>query len=255
MSGEVQLERINFLGYPVDQISMPQALQWIDKAIINRDTKHIVVLNANKLYLMARHTKLNQIVQNADLIIPEWAVVWGAKQLYLPPLIHLGGIMLTRALMPHAAEKGLRPYLLGASREVVTTLAEKLKAKYPALKLVGFHHGYLTTSEIDDRVVAHIQQLNPDILFVAMGSPRQEVWIDTHLSQLGVPVSIGVGGSFDVLAGLKKDTPDWARGNGLEWIYRFWQDPRTYWKRYLVTNIWFLWQIIKAPRKTQYNVS
>lgn len=240
------IQRISFLGCPIDRINIQQALEWINIAVSNGHQFQIVVINANKLYLMARQPRLHQIVHNADLVIPEWAVVWGAKQLGLPLLEHIGGIMLVRAFMPFAAEKGLRPYLLGSKQEVVRTLAKKLLIEYPGLKLAGFHHGYLTKPGIEEEVILHIQQTKPDILLVGMGSPKQEYWIDSNCSQLGVPVNMGVGGSFDVLAGLKKDTPDWARGQGLEWLYRLSQDPGPYWRRYLVTNIWFVWQVMKA---------
>lgn len=86
----------------------------------------------------------------------------------------------------------------------------------------------------------------PDMLFVAMGSPKQEYWIEDHAKELGVPVAMGVGGSFDVLAGLKKDTPAWARGNGLEWLYRLMLEPKAYWKRYLICNPWFIWKVIST---------
>lgn len=240
------VHRISFLGCPIDRVNIQQALEWINNAVSNGGQYQIAVINANKLYLMAQQPRLQQIIHSADLIIPEWAVVWGARQLGLPKLEHIGGIMLVHAFMPFAAEKGLRPYLLGSKQEVVQTLAEKLLIEYPRLILAGFHHGYLSKPGIEEEVISHIQQTKPDILLVGMGSPKQEYWIDAHKHQLGVSVSMGVGGSFDVLAGLKKDTPNWARGRGLEWLYRLLQDPRSYWRRYLRTNTWFMWQVMKA---------
>jgi N-acetylglucosaminyldiphosphoundecaprenol N-acetyl-beta-D-mannosaminyltransferase len=104
----------------------------------------------------------------------------------------------------------------------------------------------LTTPDIEAAALAEIEAARPDMLFVAFGSPRQEQWIAQHCHQLGVPVSIGVGGTFDVLAGIKPDAPAWARGRGLEWLTRLAQDPRAYARRYLVTNTWFVWQVVKA---------
>lgn len=243
-------ERVTFLGCPVDRLTIPQALEWIAEAVADGRPRQVVVVNANKLYLMARDSALREIVLNANLVVPEWAIVWGARQLGLPPLVHLGGLLLARAFMPYAAQKGLCPYLLGAKPEVVSALAKKLEADYPALRIAGFHDGYLTTPDIESKVLGDIRQTKPDVLFVAMGSPKQELWIDAHRKQLGVPVSIGVGGSFDVLAGLKADTPAWARGRGLEWLYRLILDPHAYGKRYLLTNTWFVWQVMKV-RSTQ----
>ena len=241
-----QSERFLFLGCPVDSLTIPQTLEWIAAAVSERQPHQIAVVNANKLYLMARQPELREVVQTSDLIIPEWAVVWGAQKLGLPKLTHSGGLLVAKAFMPYAALKGLRPYLLGATSEVVDALARKLQGDYPELTIAGFHHGYLTTPEIEAAVVEDIKQSKPDVLFVAMGSPKQELWIHRYRDSLRVPVSIGVGGSFDVLAGLKQDTPAWARGRGLEWVYRLAQNPKAYWKRYLITNTWFVWQVLKS---------
>jgi N-acetylglucosaminyldiphosphoundecaprenol N-acetyl-beta-D-mannosaminyltransferase len=241
-----QGERIEFLGCPVDRLSIPQALEWIRTAATDGRSRQIVVVNANKLYLMTQNERLRRIVVKADLIIPEWAVVWGVQQLGLPPLSHVGGLTLALAFFPFAAENGLRPYFLGAKPKVINALVEKLRSDYPALKIAGSHDGYLSDPEIEQAVVTDIQRTKPDVLFVAMGSPKQEYWINDHRDTLGVPVSIGVGGSFDVLSGFKKDAPSWTRGHGLEWIYRLLQAPRVYWKRYLITNSWFVCQVMKA---------
>ena len=237
--------RIRFLGCPVDIVSVEDTLLWIREMAAARRPCQIAVVNANKLYLMARNGRLRDIVCSADLVIPEWAVVWGARRLRLPELSHAGGILVARAFFPFAAEHCLRPYLLGSKPEVVGVLARKLQSEYPSINLAGYHHGYLTTPEVEAGAIRDIADARLDILFVAMGSPKQEIWIHSHKEQLHVPVSIGVGGSFDVLAGLKPDTPAWARGRGLEWIYRLLQDPRTYGRRYLVTNTWFAWQVFK----------
>ncbi len=238
--------RVQFLGAPVDAITLPDILAWITAAARDRTPRQIAVVNANKYYLMARDPALRTIVSAADLVLPEWAVVWGARQLGLPPLTHSGGLLVAQAFLPYAARTGLRPYFLGARPEVMARLLERLRAQYPELDIAGGHHGYLTTPEIEAAALAEIEAARPDMLFVAFGSPKQEQWIAKHSPRLGVPVSIGVGGTFDVLAGLKPDAPAWARGRGLEWLTRLAQDPRAYARRYLVTNIWFVWQVAQA---------
>jgi len=239
-------DRVTILGCPVDRVSTADALQWIENAIRERTPRLIAVLNANKLYLMSRNPELSRIVESAALIIAEWAVVWGAKLLKLPPVPHSGGILVMKEFIPLAAARGYRPYFLGATNDVVTALAAKLREQYPSLTVAGFHDGYLTSPDIERDVIADIQRTKPDVLFVAMGSPKQELWIAAHAEELGVPVSIGVGGSFDVIAGLKKDTPDWARGHGLEWLYRLMKSPGSYGKRYLITNTWFVSRVLRA---------
>lgn len=239
-------DRVTILGCPVDRVSTADALKWIENAIRERTPRLIAVLNANKLYLMSRNKDLSRIVAGAGLIIAEWAVVWGARMLKLPPVPHSGGILVMKDFIPLAAERGYRPYFLGATNDVVSALAAKLRNDHPSLTIAGFHDGYLSSPEIEREVISDIQRTKPDVLFVAMGSPKQELWIASHAAELGVPVSIGVGGSFDVLAGLKKDTPDWARGHGLEWLYRLVKSPRSYWRRYLTTNTWFVSRVLRA---------
>jgi len=241
-----RLERINFLGCPVDRVDIPGILEWIEEAVRNRNPRQIVVLNANKLYLMAHDVRLRKIVQNADLVIPEWAIVWAARRLGLPSLYHSGGFLLAKALIPYAAQKGLRLYFLGAKPEVIRGLVKKLEAEYSQPFIAGFHHGYLTTPAIQTAALRNIREVQPDILLVGMGSPKQEFWIYNNYKLLNVPVNIGIGGSFDVLSGFKRDVPSWMRGRGLEWIYRLAQAPRAYLRRYLVTNTWFILQVIKA---------
>lgn len=202
----------------------------------------ILVVNANKAWLAHRDERLRGILEGAELVIPEWAMVWAAERLGLAGVHHVGGITLMVRLLEEAEGAGWSVYLLGARPEVVEALAERLRRERPGLRLVGWHHGYLD-AEGEAKVRGDLARLRPDLLFVAMGSPLQEYWIDGVWGEPGARVALGVGGSFDVLAGLKRDAPGWARGRGLEWVYRLVQDPRRLWKRYLVTNSWFVWRV------------
>jgi N-acetylglucosaminyldiphosphoundecaprenol N-acetyl-beta-D-mannosaminyltransferase len=143
-----------------------------------------------------------------------------------------------------AQEKGFKIFFLGAKPEVIQRLEIVLRKDYPKLEIAGFHHGYF--DQADSRAVLELLTTSkPDILFVAMGLPKQEFWIKENFDEIQVPVSMGIGGSFDVLSGMKKDTPSWARGHGWEWLYRISQDPKAYLKRYLVINSWIIWNVIK----------
>jgi N-acetylglucosaminyldiphosphoundecaprenol N-acetyl-beta-D-mannosaminyltransferase len=246
-----QTENVSFLGCPVSRLSVPQTLEWMEAAIAKRKPCQIAVVNANKFYLMSRDARLREIVRHSALVVPEWAVVWGARKLGLPSLNHSGGILLAQKFIPYAARKGFRIYLLGARQETVEALVSKLESDHPQLVIAGYHDGYLATPEIEASVIEDVRRSRPDVLFVALGSPKQELWIDANMKALDVPVSMGVGGSFDVLSGLKQDAPEWVRGKGLEWLYRITQNPGAYTKRYLVTNSWFVWQVLKAKLKTR----
>jgi N-acetylglucosaminyldiphosphoundecaprenol N-acetyl-beta-D-mannosaminyltransferase len=245
------MERIEFLGCPVDNICIDDALEWMDTRIKNHEPGKILVLNANKLWLMSKNPRLDQIVKKAELIIPEWAVFWGAKRLGTPLKACVYGIVLARETLQWAQLKGYRLFFLGAKPLIMDALITRIKKEYPEVQIAGYHHGYLDQAETQ-AVITEIIQSRPDVLLVAMGSPKQEYWISDHISQYKVPISIGIGGSFDVLAGIKNDTPAWARGHGLEWLYRLLQNPKAYWKRYLITNSWIIWNVFKALSRTGY---
>jgi N-acetylglucosaminyldiphosphoundecaprenol N-acetyl-beta-D-mannosaminyltransferase len=228
----------------VDDLSMSEAVTCVEEFIHDGTPHQLTPVNANKLWQMDHHADLNEIVLSSSLILPEWAVVWAARVLRRPVRGHIGGIMLFERFLPVAASRGYRLFLLGARPAVVDALQRRLRDQFPNLRLAGFHHGYLS-SDLESRVIAQIRESRPDFLLVAMGTPRQELWISRHTHELQVPVSMGVGGSFDVLAGLKPDAPAWARGHGLEWLYRLAHDPRNLWKRYLVTNPWFVYRVVR----------
>lgn len=240
------MNRVSFLGYPVDNVTIQEALLWIRNSINHIETKIIAVVNANKLWQAYHDIRLSEFLRNADLILPEYAAVWGAKQLGIS-LAHTGGIMLLKALLSFAEKEGIKPYFLGATQEVVQEMIIKIQNEYPDLKISGFHHGYLTDESLKKAVIEDLSFKKPEILFIAMGSPKQEYLMIEIRDALQIPVLMGVGGSFDVLSGDKKDTPSWARSKGLEWVYRISQDPfnRSYWQRYLITNTWFIYEVFK----------
>lgn len=240
------MERINILGTFIDNIDIHDALNWMSTRIKERNPGTIAVVNANKLWCMSNDKQLRQFVKSADLVVPEWALAWGAARLGTPLKSYVAGVALLQAAMPWAEENGYQPYFLGAKPDVIAILEERLKTDFPKLKPAGFHHGYFKTQDEYQMVRDEISKSNPDLVFVAMGSPKQEYWIAENSNDLQIPVCMGVGGSFDVLAGIKKDTPPWSRGNGLEWLYRLSQEPKAYWKRYLLCNPWFVWQVITA---------
>ncbi len=233
------IQRIDFLGFPVDSLDMGEALQAVDGFIASGRPHQVLVTNANKLWQMKRDARLAGIGKRADLMVPEKAVVIGAALLGTPLKGHVGGSMLAMALLPHSQQKGHSIFFLGARSAVLEVLVEKVRREYPGLRIAGACDGYFRPHR-ESEVLTAIRAARPDILLVAMGSPLQEYWIAEHAMELGVPVAIGVGGTFDVLAGIKKDAPVWVRKCSIEWLYRLAQDPGNLWKRYLTTIPWFL---------------
>jgi N-acetylglucosaminyldiphosphoundecaprenol N-acetyl-beta-D-mannosaminyltransferase len=145
-----------------------------------------------------------------------------------------------RHLLAAAAQHRLRVYFLGARREVVTALVETTRLRHSGIEIAGFRDGYFGLDDHLD-IVEEIRASGADMLFVGMPTPFKETWCERHRQRLEVPVIIGVGGSFDVLAGFIKRAPLWAQALGLEWFWRLLMEPRKLWKRYLTTNIEFIW--------------
>jgi N-acetylglucosaminyldiphosphoundecaprenol N-acetyl-beta-D-mannosaminyltransferase len=135
-------------------------------------------------------------------------------------------------------------FILGARKEVLEEAVRRMRAELPDLRIVGAHHGYYSSAE-EQGVVARIRATSPDILFLAMETPAKELFIAHHREAMGVRFVMGVGGSIDVLAGLKRRAPRWMQRAGLEWLFRLLQDPRRLAKRYLVGNTRFAWLVLR----------
>ena len=168
------------------------------------------------------------------------ATVWALRASGQPTPERVAGVDLMARLLAAAGEHRLRVYFLGARREVVTALAEWSRARHPGIEIAGFRDGYFGP---DDHlgIVEEIRASGAHMLFVGMPSPFKETWCERHRRRLEIPIIMGVGGSFDVLAGFIKRAPGWVQSAGLEWLWRLLMEPRKLWKRYLTTNTEFVW--------------
>lgn len=232
------------MGVRVAVCSHAEALTWMADAVERGSPTYVVTLNAQYYRQMHKDDEFRKHVQLAGLACPEFYVVWAARRLGIATLQHIGGINLLRDFLQLSAERGFRVYLLGAAPAVADALAVKVSEQYGGGLLAGHHHGYLAGDDAT-RVAEEILRVRPDAVFVAMGVPRQDLWIREYGRTLGIPLCMGVGGSFDVLAGFKRDTPSWARGRGLEWLYRICVDPRAYLRRYMDHHVWFFLEICR----------
>lgn len=238
LPGAVTPNRVLF-GLPVAAMTMEQALARAEAAIDQRTRLHIGVVNAAKVVNMRRDEELRTAVLASDLILADGAgVVWASRLLRRPLPERVAGIDLMMAMLRRGSERGWRVYCLGATSEVLDKVAAWISANCPGVEQVGRQHGYFAADE-EEMVARAIAAARPDILFVAMTSPRKERFLARWSASLGVPVCHGVGGSFDVLAGKVRRAPARWQKLGLEWLYRVIQEPRRLWRRYLVTNILF----------------
>jgi N-acetylglucosaminyldiphosphoundecaprenol N-acetyl-beta-D-mannosaminyltransferase len=192
--------------------------------------------------MMQRDAELRAACTAGDLIVADgMSTVWASRLAKLSFPERVAGVDLMARLLDAGAERGLRVYFLGARQEVVAKLADDCARRYPGLVVAGFRNGYFPASE-HVAIADEIRAAAPDLLFVGMPSPFKETWCERHRVRLGVPVIMGVGGSFDVLAGFIQRAPRWLQSMGLEWSWRLLMEPRKMWKRYLTTNSEFIWR-------------
>ena len=238
--------RIHILNTHIDNFSMPESLELIDKHISTQQSLHHVVVNAGKIVAMQDDAQLMQSVNEADLINADGqAVVWASKILGKPLKERVAGIDLMSNLVELAHKKEYKIFFLGAKEEVVKKVVQTYTAQYTENIIAGYRNGYFSTEDEKD-IANEIAASGAQILFVAISSPTKENFLYTHKETLSkVFFVMGVGGSFDVVAGLVKRAPKWMQNLGLEWLYRLLQEPQRMWKRYLLGNTKFVLLVIK----------
>ena len=217
---------VDLLSVPVSRIDMSMALDRIEEFVRSRSPHMVVTPDSSAIVRAQTDTELAEIMRSADLVTPDGAgVVWVARIFGLPLWERVTGCDLMQRICERGTQRGWRIYLLGAAPGVAEQAAARLAERCPGIQVAGTHHGYFTPEQ-EPEIVSAIAAARSDILFVAFGIPKQEKWIRRHLQALGVPVAIGVGGSFDVVAGRVSRAPQWMGRLGLEWLYRTLREPR-----------------------------
>ena len=235
----------NLFDIPINAVTMEQVLDRIHAAISRREKLQIGVVNAAKIVNMQRNQLLGKDVLSSDLILADGVSVVLASRILRKPLPErVAGIDLMYGLLERGSRHGYRVYCLGATEEVSQKVADRIGRDYPGVILAGRRNGYFTDDE-EESIAETIAAASPDILFVAITSPKKENFLARWSEKMGVPVCHGVGGSFDVMAGKVQRAPEIWQRLGLEWLYRVKQEPRRLWKRYFVTNILFVKMIAK----------
>lgn len=238
-------KRVRFLNTYVDVLTMSETLNRIEEAITKKECIQHVVINAGKVNLMQEDKELTKIINECPIINADGqSIVWGSKFLGNPLPERVAGIDIFTELVKICAEKGYKPYFFGAKEEVVTKVVSKFKQQYPNLKVAGYRNGYFKEEE-SEKIAEDIRESGVDVLFVAFSSPKKEYWIRENMGIMKVPFAMGVGGSFDVLAGKTTRAPKFMQKIGLEWFYRFIQEPRRMGKRYLIGNTKFIKILVK----------
>jgi N-acetylglucosaminyldiphosphoundecaprenol N-acetyl-beta-D-mannosaminyltransferase len=237
--------RINILNTNIDNVSMKETLSIIDAAIVSQKELHHVVVNAGKMVSMQTDMQLKSSVNNAGLINADgMAVVWAANFLGKPLKERVSGIDIMESLVELAYEKKYKIFFFGAKEEIVRKVVDGYSQQFGNDIIAGYRNGYFSKNE-EKNIAKDIANSGANILFVPISSPTKENFLyENRVVLSSVNFTMGVGGSFDVVSGLVKRAPVWMQNSGLEWFYRFLQEPRRMWKRYLIGNSKFVYYVL-----------
>ena len=238
-------------GLLVDACTRAEAVERCRQAIAEGQRVLVGVVNAAKIANMRSDPLLRDSLLACDLVLADGqSLVWASRLLGQPLPERVAGIDLFESLLDVADHDGRAVYLLGGRPEVLARLVEVVDERWPGVNVVGARDGYFSVEE-DVEVAAEIASVRPDMLFLGITSPKKEIFLGNHAALLPVPVLHGVGGSFDVLAGVTRRAPErWQRA-GLEWAYRLRQEPRRLWWRYLRTNTIFVAMVVRERVRPQ----
>ena len=241
-------DTIPLFGLKLSCMTYRQTLDWLDREILQKSGPRVCVFSANVDQLIRRrHDPIfSEAYQFADLIIPDgMPVVWSARLAGRSIPERVTGIDLMYGMCQRSANNRQSCFLLGSQSEVVSTAVENLRKHFSSLRVCGWHDGYFSD---DNPVVDAINATHPDILFVGMGSPRQELWLQHNFSKLHCRLALPVGGAFEVIAGCRHRAPVLVQKSGMEWAWRMLQEPRRLGKRYLIDDLRFVPLLMKEIR-------
>jgi N-acetylglucosaminyldiphosphoundecaprenol N-acetyl-beta-D-mannosaminyltransferase len=239
-----QMQR-KLLGFAIDAATLTEAVARCTDAVDQHEQLCVGVVNSAKIVGMRRDTRLREAVDNCGMVLADGqAVVWASRLLGAPLPERVAGIDLFMALLTEADRQSYRVYFLGARPDVLSRMLDEVAERFPRAKVVGARNGYYEPGT-EAQVASEIRNCDPDILFVGMSSPKKELFLREWGTDTRARVLHGVGGSFDILAGLTRRAPLWYQEHGLEWLYRVWQEPKRLGRRYLTTNAAFIAIVIR----------
>ena len=244
------MQRITLMGCQIDNLSMEDTLVKVEQFIQSGQPHQHVVVNVDKLVKASRDESLRRIINDCALINADgMPVVWASRLLGTPLKERVAGVDLFEALMRRSADKGWRVFLLGAREDVVQAVRDTYLRKYPHLLIAGWRNGYWDGEQEEAEVVEQIRASRADLLFVAISSPKKEIFLGRHQAAMQIPFAMGVGGTFDVAIGRVRRAPRWMQQSGLEWLFRFLQEPRRLFRRYFIDDMAFIWLLIKEAAR------
>lgn len=236
--------RVNILGVGISAITLQQAVDRIAYWIDNQERQYVCVCTVHTVMECRRDERMRSAVNRAGLATPDgmplvWLSRWWQKQAQVERVY---GPDLMLALCQYSVERGYTHYFYGGAAGVPELLAQKLSRRFPGLKVAGAYSPPFRplTSAEDTEIIEQINQAAPDVVWVGLGTPKQDLWMAAHRDSLTAPVLIGVGAAFDFHTGRIPQASRWMQRSGLEWLFRLWHEPRRLWLRYLVYNPLFI---------------
>jgi len=246
------VKSIDICDVPVSSVNIPHACEVIDGWIAKREKVYVCVAPVSTVVDCQSDREYMDVLQKADMVTPDGIpLVWIAKMKGDRHIDRTYGPDLMLALCDYGQNKGHKHYFYGATESTCRILKNVLKDRFPDIIIIGEYAPPYSRSVVDEdqAVIDRINALNPDILWVGLGSPKQDFWMVRHRSRLNVPVMIGVGAAFDFIAGVKRQAPRWMQRSGLEWLFRLCSEPKRLWKRYLIGNSKFIFLLFKSMFK------
>jgi N-acetylglucosaminyldiphosphoundecaprenol N-acetyl-beta-D-mannosaminyltransferase len=232
----------------MDNLSLEETVSRVNGFIARGGVHQHVVVNVDKIVKADRDPRIRDVVNGCDIVnVDGQPVVWASRLLGKPIKERVTGIDLMIRLFAEADRRGYRLYFLGARGEVVQRVVDEVRSRFPGAEIAGWRDGYFRPDE-EEAVADDIARARPDILFVAITSPKKELFLARWKDRIKAPFVMGVGGSFDVFAGLVDRAPRWMQRAGLEWLFRLAQEPRRMWRRYLIEDMRFLWLVVREHR-------
>ena len=239
-------QRVNILGVSVSAINMEMALEWMETAIKQDGRRYIVVCPVSTILACLDNPAVRRAVNRAGLVTPDgMPVVWLTRAAGHPHAGRVYGPDLMLDFCARSVKLGRRHYFYGGVEGTPEQLAAVLSARFPGLQIAG---GYSPpfrplTPEEDDAAATRINAARPDVVWVGLGSPKQDLWMAKHRERLNAPLLVGVGAAFDFYTGRTHQAPRWMMPLGLEWLFRLLNEPRRLWRRYLLGNPRFVWNV------------
>ena len=236
--------RVDILGVGVSAINMDDALEVIDEWITTGVRRYVCITGVHGVMESQRDEALRRIHNGAGLVTPDgMPLVWLSKWRGWHRTTRVYGPDLMLALCERSLATGYRHFFYGGKEGVPERLARRLQKRYPGLTVAGTYSPPFkaVTEQEGEAVIDRINAAKPDIVWVGLGTPKQEHWMAQHVDRLTASVLLGVGAAFDFHAGLKRQAPRWMQRSGLEWLFRLATEPRRLWRRYLVNNPLFVW--------------